>query len=85
MNSIEYARRLYLHSLYEPRVYRPGKFTAYGYPKEGRKTLLNLAGPGILKRIWSTAHHVEHVKLESLDALKPGGDVERPTIAFQRF
>lgn len=52
-----------LTTLYKPPIYRPGKFTAYGVPKEGRKTLLDLAGQGILKRIWSTAHHVECVKL----------------------
>lgn len=63
MNSMEYARRIYVDTLHCPRTYRPGKFTAYGTPKEGRKTLLDLAGPGILKRIWSTAHHVERVKL----------------------
>ncbi len=55
---MEYARRLYVDDLAFPREYRAGKYTAYGNPEMGgQKTVVNLNGPGILTRIWTTQMH----------------------------
>ncbi len=51
---MQYAQRFYLPELYLPREYRTGKYTRFGSPKTGRETLLQLNGPGVLKRIWTT-------------------------------
>ena len=51
---MELARRRYLAGLPLPRSYRPGKFTALGFPKQGRATVCQIHGPGVLKRLWTT-------------------------------
>jgi len=51
---MELARQRYLAGLPLPRSYRPGKFTALGFPKEGRATVCQVRGPGVLKRLWTT-------------------------------
>lgn len=63
MNSMEYARRAWIDGLYRPRRYRAGKFTRYGGPKTQRETILELEGPGVLKRIWTTHAHGERVRI----------------------
>ena len=51
---MELARHRHLADLPLPRSYRPGKFTALGFPKEGRATVCEVRGPGVLKRLWTT-------------------------------
>ena len=62
-NAMELARQTHLSSLYEPRSYRPGKFTNIGAGKTQRETILELKGPGVLKRVWTTHANAEHVRL----------------------
>lgn len=60
---MELARQRYLASLPLPRSYRPGKFTALGFPKEGRATVCQVRGPGVLKRLWTTHAAGTNLKL----------------------
>ncbi|MCE5269721.1 DUF2961 domain-containing protein [bacterium] len=57
-HSFELARRLYVDDLAFPRDYRAGKYTAYGNPTlGGQKTVVELSGPGVLTRLWTTQMH----------------------------
>ena len=62
-NAMGLARQTHLSSLYEPRSYRPGKFTNIGAGKTRRETILELKGPGVLKRLWTTHANAEHVRV----------------------
>lgn len=62
MNAIEYARQSQVHSLYEPRAYRVGKTTGTGGAKTRRETLLDIRGPGVLRRLWTTHANADRVK-----------------------
>ena len=52
---MDFARRLYIDDLPFPKDYKPGKYTAIGFPEQGKKsTVLELDGPGVITRIWTT-------------------------------
>ena len=63
MNSMHYARRRHVDSLYHPHSYRPGKVTAHGWGTEERTTVLDIQGRGVLKRIWTTHKKADRLKV----------------------
>ncbi len=60
MKMMEYARRCYLQDLPFPGKYRTGKFTSID-SQEG--TICKISGPGVMKRLWTTHHPGDCVKM----------------------
>ncbi|MFC1526486.1 hypothetical protein ACFL6X_06725 [Candidatus Latescibacterota bacterium] len=60
---VELARRRYMGELPLARSYRPGKFSAVGFPKEERATVCQVEGAGILKRLWTTHSEGTRIRL----------------------
>jgi len=60
---MEFARQTQVHSLYEPRTYRVGKVSGIGGAKTKRETILDIQGPGLLKRLWTTHANADRVKV----------------------
>lgn len=61
--SIHFARQKYLAALPFEKTYRVGKYSATGVAKEKREVLLDLEGPGELRRLWSTHQNDVFVKI----------------------
>lgn len=61
--SIELARARHVDSLFKPRAYRPGKMSGIGQGKTQRETLLDIRGPGVFRRLWTTHGNADRVKL----------------------
>lgn len=52
--NMDMARRALVDNLFAPRRYRPGKTSAIGWAHGKRQTLVELAGPGVFRRLWTT-------------------------------
>lgn len=63
MTAMAFARERFVRILHLPTAYRAGKVSDIGKGKTKRETVLDIRGPGVLRRIWTTHVDATHVKL----------------------
>jgi hypothetical protein len=63
MQAMEFARQTFVDMLHKPRRYRVGKVSSTAVGKTRREAILDVMGPGVLRRLWTTHLSADQIKI----------------------